>query len=312
VVETSYPPYRQLRLSFRLHLQHQGQAFSGAGEKYLEAGHPIPSTARSLIHIQGTIAEGSVIHAVFQEAGRSRPSSGQFRLTVADQQHLTGTFHSSAANTSGISQWLRSSSRPLAPAPMRAQSRLEGRVRPLPPDQDAPPEIALVAPVQGQGVTTAQVQVRGTATSALGIVQVDVQVNGEPRVQRLVPGTATVDFSEPIALRPGPNDILVTAFDPQHRAARQRVTMTRVEERPQAPAPADEPREPASAGRSTVREHRPGLHLGMSQTEVRHLLGAPVSVEATSKFVFWHYGPEQYVVFEQTTGRVHGWVGVSS
>jgi hypothetical protein len=50
----------------------------------------------------------------------------------------------------------------------------------------------------------------------------------------------------------------------------------------------------------------------MSQTEVRNLLGEPVSVEDTSKFVFWHYGPEKYVVFEQATGRVHGWVGVSS
>jgi hypothetical protein len=37
---------------------------------------------------------------------------------------------------------------------------------------------------------------------------------------------------------------VVMAFDQQHRAARQRVTVTHVEERPQAPAPADEPREP--------------------------------------------------------------------
>jgi catechol 2,3-dioxygenase-like lactoylglutathione lyase family enzyme len=299
-LETSYQPYRDLRLGFRLVVHHEGPAFIGAGEKYLENGRQIPVAVRSPIRIQGRVETGSVIEVTFQEDGRFRRVQGQFRLTMQDRQHLTGTFVSTAANARGASQWIR------------ASARQEGRVRPLPPDQGAPPEIALVAPVQGQQVTTARVQVRGTAIGALGIVQVDVQVNGEPRVQRLVPGTATVDFSEPIALRHGPNDIVVTAFDPQHRAARQRVTVTRVEERPQASALADEPREPASAGRSTVREHRPGLQLGMSQTEVRDLLGAPVSVEATSKFVFWHYGPEQYVVFEQATGRVHGWVGVSS
>src|SRR5919108_470629 len=53
VLETNYPPYRQLRLSFRLRIQQQGQAFSGAGEKYLEDGHPIPVPARSPIRIQG-------------------------------------------------------------------------------------------------------------------------------------------------------------------------------------------------------------------------------------------------------------------
>jgi hypothetical protein len=172
--------------------------------------------------------------------------------------------------------------------------------------------LVLIAPVQGQGVATAQLQVRGTATGASGIVRVDVQVNGEPGVQRGFPEAATVDFSEPIALRHGANDIAVTAVDRQNRTARQRVTVIRVGEPPQAPAPADAPREPVSAGRHTTPESRHGLRLGMSQAEVRDLLGEPVSVEDTPTFVFWHYGPEQYVVFEQGTGRVHGWVGVSS
>jgi hypothetical protein len=44
---------------------------------------------------------------------------------------------------------------------------------------------------------------------------------------------------------------------------------------------------------------------------VRARLGAPVRVEATPQFVFWYYADEAYVVFEQGTGRVHGWVGVS-
>ena len=312
VLETSYPPYRNLRLGFRLVVRQEGPAFTGAGEKYLENGRQIPVAARSPIRIQGSVATGSVLEVTFQEDGRARPIQGQFRLTVRDRHYLAGTFVSTAANASGASQWLRASARQEAPGPTHAQPQQEARVRPLPPDQGAPPVLALVAPVQGQRVTTAQLQVRGTATGASGIVRVDVQVNGEPVVQRVVPGTASVDFSEPIALRHGPNDIVVTAVDRQNLTARQRVTVTRVGERPQAPAPADEPREPVPAGGSTTREHRPALQLGMSQAAVRDLLGEPVSVEDTPKFVFWHYGPEQYVVFEKTTGGVYGWVGVSS
>jgi hypothetical protein len=312
VLETSYPSYRNLRLEFRVVVRHEGSAFTGAGEKYLENGRPIPVAARSPIRVQGRVTTGAVLEVTFQEDGRARPIQGRFRLTMQDRHHLAGTFVSTAANASGASQWLRASAGQGAPAPTHAQPQQEARVRPLLPDQDAPPGLALIAPVQGQQVTTAPLQVRGTASGASGIVEVDVQVNGEPRVQRVVPETATVDFSEPIALRPGPNEIVVTAVDQQNRTAHQRVTVTRIEERPQAPAPADGPREPVSQGRRTTPEHRPGLQLGMSQAEVRDLLGEPVSVEDTPTFVFWHYGPEQYVVFEQGTGRVHGWVGVSS
>jgi hypothetical protein len=52
----------------------------------------------------------------------------------------------------------------------------------------------------------------------------------------------------------------------------------------------------------------------MTQDEVRALLGEPTSVEAVAGVVFWHYGTEaheQDVVFEQDTGRVHGWLGLA-
>jgi hypothetical protein len=76
--------------------------------------------------------------------------------------------------------------------------------------------------------------------------------------------------------------------------------------------PADKPREPVPGDLRTTQQSRPSLQLGMSQAEVRHLLGEPVSVEDTPEFVFWNYGAEAYVVFDQGTGRVHGWLGVSS
>jgi hypothetical protein len=90
------------------------------------------------------------------------------------------------------------------------------------------------------------------------------------------------------------------------------VTVARVKERPQGPAPADEPHEPVPASRPAAQQHRPRLQLEMSQSEVRTLVGEPVRVEASPLFLFWHYGLDAYVVFAQSTGRVHGWVGVSS
>jgi hypothetical protein len=67
-------------------------------------------------------------------------------------------------------------------------------------------------------------------------------------------------------------------------------------------------RPPAPAGsRGRPSGHR--LQVGMSQDAVRALLGAPVSIEDTPDFLFWHYGPEQFVVFRRDTERVQGWLG---
>jgi hypothetical protein len=134
VVETSYPPYRELRLGFRLVVHHAGPTLIGTGEKYLENGRPIPVAARSPIRIQGRVTAGAVIEATFEEDGRSRRTQGHLRLTMQDQQSLTGTFASTAANARGTSQWIRASARQGAPAPTQAQPRQEGRVRPPPPD----------------------------------------------------------------------------------------------------------------------------------------------------------------------------------
>jgi hypothetical protein len=71
-----------------------------------------------------------------------------------------------------------------------------------------------------------------------------------------------------------------------------------------------EPSRPlAPAGSSSGRPSGHRLQVGMSQDAVRALLGAPGSVEDTPGFLFWHYGPEQSVVFGRDTKRVQGWLG---
>jgi hypothetical protein len=63
-----------------------------------------------------------------------------------------------------------------------------------------------------------------------------------------------------------------------------------------------------------TQSRRPRLRLGMTQADVRALLGEPAGVEVVSGFVFWHYGTEEHeqdAVFAQGTGQVQGWLGFS-
>lgn len=54
------------------------------------------------------------------------------------------------------------------------------------------------------------------------------------------------------------------------------------------------------------------LSLGMTQDDVRRLLGDPLSIEPVGEYVFWHYSPtgnQHYVIFEKMSGQVSGWRG---
>jgi hypothetical protein len=252
IVETSYPPFQQLQLGFRLHIQQDGQAFHGVGEKQRENGQPIPRAARRPIRLRGTITHGTVISATFQEEGSARSITGSFRLHRQDRHRLTGTFVSTAAKARGLSQWIRWSSG-VAHASRREQSGWDGRLI-SPPSQGLLPAI----------------------TEAPQLVP-DRQ--GSDRAQGLRGAGQLGDYA---ASRP------------------------------------DEPREPARPGapvdQRPTQPRRPRLQTGMTQADVRDLLGEPASVEAIAGFVFWHYGTEaheQAVLFEQGTGQVQGWLGFS-
>ena len=67
-----------------------------------------------------------------------------------------------------------------------------------------------------------------------------------------------------------------------------------------------------AAGSDSGRPSGHRLQVGMSPDAVRARLGAPVSVEETPDFVFWHYGPERSVVFRRDTQRVQGWLGFAA
>jgi hypothetical protein len=107
VVETSYRPYQHLRLGFQLVIHQYGDQFTGEGAKESENGQTIRGSARRPIRVTGTIADGAVIDATFQEDGRSGPIEGKFTLTMRNRNYLRGTFVATAAGARGVSHWIR-------------------------------------------------------------------------------------------------------------------------------------------------------------------------------------------------------------
>jgi outer membrane murein-binding lipoprotein Lpp len=67
-----------------------------------------------------------------------------------------------------------------------------------------------------------------------------------------------------------------------------------------------------SQGRKSSQEEK-HLSLGMTQEEVRRMLGEPVNIEEAGSYIFWQYSPmknQKYVVFERVNGQVSGWRGL--
>jgi hypothetical protein len=67
-----------------------------------------------------------------------------------------------------------------------------------------------------------------------------------------------------------------------------------------------------SQGKKSSQEEK-HLSLGMTQEEVRRMLGEPVSIEHAGSYIFWQYSPmsnQKYVVFERVNGQVSGWRGL--
>jgi hypothetical protein len=122
-----------------------------------------------------------------------------------------------------------------------------------------------------------------------------------------------VEKDVPILARPsGPRGPLL-AMDVLPAINRLAERLSAVERRLAAleGTPGEPTRPPAPAGGSSGRPSGHRLQVGMSPDAVRALLGTPLSIEEAPDVLFWHYGPEQAVVFARDTGRVQGWLGFS-
>jgi uncharacterized membrane protein len=103
VRETSYQPFVNLRIGYRLIISQNGSNFTAEGEKLSENGRVLPMTRRTAIHLSGAL-EGESIVASFVEKGTRRQTNGRFVWKLDRERTLMkGTFVSTAANSSGTS-----------------------------------------------------------------------------------------------------------------------------------------------------------------------------------------------------------------
>jgi hypothetical protein len=103
VEKTSYQPFANLRIRYRLIVRQNGTRFTAEGEKLLENGRPLPTNGRTTLHITGAV-ERETIEARFVEEGAHRQTSGKFVWRLErDGTLMKGTFISTAANSSGTS-----------------------------------------------------------------------------------------------------------------------------------------------------------------------------------------------------------------
>ncbi len=103
VHKTGYKSFDKMQVGFRLRIKQTGKDFTATGEKFFENGRNLPQNSRTPIRVVGSI-DGDKIVATFIEDGLMRRTNGRFVWKLQnDGAGLTGTFVSTAANSSGKS-----------------------------------------------------------------------------------------------------------------------------------------------------------------------------------------------------------------
>ncbi len=104
IVQTSaYKSFQNLQIGFALSINQTGRTFTAQGHKVSENGRSLPASGRTPIQLRGVI-DGDKIEATFSEQGAMRKTNGRFVWKIDRAGGgLTGTFASTAAQTSGKS-----------------------------------------------------------------------------------------------------------------------------------------------------------------------------------------------------------------
>lgn len=103
VEKTGYQSFGNMQVGFHLTINQNGKEFTAKGEKFSENGQTLPTARRTPIQVKGSI-DGDKVVATFTEDGRMRRTNGRFVWKLQNGGGgLSGTFVSSAANSSGRS-----------------------------------------------------------------------------------------------------------------------------------------------------------------------------------------------------------------
>ena len=103
IESTSYRPFKDLQLGYRIFFQQNGKRIIGKGEKCWENEKELPSHAHSPVSIDGILDE-LILTATFEEKGSRRITYGSFVWNISpDGKKIEGRFTHTAANSKGNS-----------------------------------------------------------------------------------------------------------------------------------------------------------------------------------------------------------------
>jgi len=110
IEETSFNPFKNLKIEYKIHLLQKGYELSGSGEKIKDIkpdGSEIvfEREKRVIILVDGYFERKyfskSKIYLNINEEGRKRKTRATYTLILKDDKNLTGTFITTAADASG-------------------------------------------------------------------------------------------------------------------------------------------------------------------------------------------------------------------
>lgn len=113
---TSYIPYKGIKVYYKIHILHRGNEIVGTGEKFKEeSNNNVPYEfefeKRVTLSLEGyferKILTNSKIYINITEDGRKRETRSTFFLELKNEDHLLGKFISTAANTRGYAELKR-------------------------------------------------------------------------------------------------------------------------------------------------------------------------------------------------------------
>lgn len=118
VLESSYLPYKGMKLFYVMVLQQSGASIQGTGEKIAEQLGQVQRfeyirSKRVLLEINGNLKSsflrrGVAILHIF-EKGRSRYSSTSVKIEIINDKEMVGTFYSTAGDAIGKAIWEKES-----------------------------------------------------------------------------------------------------------------------------------------------------------------------------------------------------------
>lgn len=110
IEETSFNPFKDLQIEYKIHLLQKGYELSGSGEKIKDIKQDGSETVferekRVIILVDGYFERKyfakSKIYLNINEEGRKRKTRATYTLTLKNDKNLEGTFITTAADASG-------------------------------------------------------------------------------------------------------------------------------------------------------------------------------------------------------------------